>query len=149
MAEADDWTVKTLQQHFQRQLDDTKKMLDERYETQTKAVDAAFQAQQKAVQTAFIAAERAEQTALEASEKAVTKAEGTFLRASTWEDWRRDTYGQRMADFDRATTDNRVAIETIKIETDRRYRTSVNLGLAAFLAFLGGAAVLVLQLVLG
>lgn len=145
--EGDDWTVKTLREHFQRQLDDLRKMLDERYETQTKAVDAAFQAQQKAVQTAFAAADRAEQTAVETSEKAVAKAESTFLRAASWEEWRRDTYGQRMAEFDRNMTDNRVAIEAIKVETDRRYRTSVNLALAAFLSFAGGGVLLVLQLV--
>lgn len=69
------WSVDTLHQHFQRQLDDMRDMLNERYATQVKAVDAAFLAQQTAMQTALTAAERAVQTALLSAEKAVGKAE--------------------------------------------------------------------------
>lgn len=59
-----EWTVDTLRQHLQKQLDDQRVLLDERYATQTKALDAAFKA-----------AEQAVQTALASAEKAVTKAE--------------------------------------------------------------------------
>jgi len=69
------WTVDTLQVFVQRQLDDMRATLQERYETQTKAVDAAFLAQQTAMQTALTAAERAVATAMLAAEKAVDKAE--------------------------------------------------------------------------
>jgi hypothetical protein len=69
------WTVDTLAQHFATQHDDMRRMLDERYATQTKAVDAAFLAQQTAMQTALTAAERAVATALLSAEKAVAKAE--------------------------------------------------------------------------
>lgn len=53
------WTTDTLYAHIQRQLDDLRIMLDERYATQVKAVDAAFAAQQQAMTTALAAAERA------------------------------------------------------------------------------------------
>lgn len=69
------WTTDTLRYHFQQQIDDMRRLLDERYATQTKAVDAAFLAQQTAMSTALTAAERAVQTALLAAEKAVNKAE--------------------------------------------------------------------------
>lgn len=69
------WTTDTLQAHLQRQIDDLRTMLDERYATQTKAIDAAFVANQTAMQTAFTASERAVQAALDAAEKAVAKAE--------------------------------------------------------------------------
>ena len=69
------WTVDTLATHIERQLDDMRSMLRERYETQTKAVDAAFLAQQTAMQTALTAAKDAVQTALAAAEKAAVKAE--------------------------------------------------------------------------
>jgi hypothetical protein len=59
-----EWTVETLRQFLQKQLDDQRSLLDERYATQTKALDAAFKA-----------AEQAVQTALASAEKAVTKAE--------------------------------------------------------------------------
>ena len=73
--EASGWTVDTVHVFLQRQLDDMRKMLDERYATQTKAVDAAFIAQQTAMRTALEAAEKAVATAMTAAEKAVTKAE--------------------------------------------------------------------------
>lgn len=58
------WTVDTLREFLQKQLDDQRLLLDERYATQTKALDAAFKA-----------AEQAVTTALASAEKAVTKAE--------------------------------------------------------------------------
>jgi hypothetical protein len=64
-----------LREHLQRQLDDLRAMLDERYRTQSAAIDKAFQAQQLAMQTALEAAERAVDRALLAAEKAVIKAE--------------------------------------------------------------------------
>ena len=69
------WTVETLRLNIQQQIDDMRRMLDERYGTQTRAIDAAFLAQQTAMQTALTAAERAVQTALMAAEKSNDKAE--------------------------------------------------------------------------
>jgi hypothetical protein len=74
-AEPSGWSVDTLHSHLQREIDDLRSMLNERYATQTKAIDAAFLAQQTAMQTAFTAADRAVQAALDAAEKAVSKAE--------------------------------------------------------------------------
>lgn len=59
----------------QRQIDDLREMLNERYATQTRAVDAAFLAQSTAMATALTAAERLVQTAASATEKAIGKAE--------------------------------------------------------------------------
>jgi hypothetical protein len=67
--------VDTLREHLQRQVDDMRGLLQERYATQTKALDAAFLAQQTAMTVAFTAADKAVQAALEAAEKAVGKAE--------------------------------------------------------------------------
>jgi hypothetical protein len=69
------WTIDSLASALQRQIDDLRGMLNERYETQTRAVDAAFLAQSTAMATALTAAERAVQTALLSAEKAVVKAE--------------------------------------------------------------------------
>lgn len=69
------WTVDTLATHIERQLDDMRSMLQERYATQTKAVDAAFLAQQTAMQTALAASEKAVQLALDAADRAAVKAE--------------------------------------------------------------------------
>jgi hypothetical protein len=58
------WTVDVLHVHLQRQMDDLRALLDERYSTQTEAVKAAFAAQ-----------EASNGAALGAQEKAVIKAE--------------------------------------------------------------------------
>lgn len=70
-----EWNLETLALYFQKQIDDLRSFLDERYATQTKAVESAFIAQQTAMQTALTAADRAVQAALLSAEKAVTKAE--------------------------------------------------------------------------
>ena len=69
------WTVDTVRQSLQTQIEQMRAMLQERYETQTKAVEAAFRAQETAMAAALISAEKAVQTALAAAEKAVVKAE--------------------------------------------------------------------------
>lgn len=69
------WTTDTLHMYMQRQLDDMRQMLDDRYRTQEAAIDKAFEAQQLAMKTALEAAERAVDRALLAAEKAVIKAE--------------------------------------------------------------------------
>lgn len=61
------WTVGTLREFLQKQMDDQRVLLDERYATQTKALDAAF-----------VAAEKAVTTALSSAEKAVTKSEDAY-----------------------------------------------------------------------
>jgi hypothetical protein len=60
----DEWTVATLYRFFQRQLDDLRSILDERYRTQTEALKAAFAERETAVRAALLS-----------QEKAVTKAE--------------------------------------------------------------------------
>jgi hypothetical protein len=69
------WTLDSLASAMQRQIDDLRSMLNERYATQTRAVDAAFVAQSTAMATALTAAERLVQTAASATEKAIGKAE--------------------------------------------------------------------------
>jgi Flp pilus assembly protein TadB len=69
------WNVETLATHIERQLEDMRSMLKERYDTQTKAVDAAFAAQQIATQTALTSAKDAVSIALEAADRAAVKAE--------------------------------------------------------------------------
>jgi arginine utilization protein RocB len=71
------WTVDTALQFMQRQHDDLRDQLNERYETQTKATDAAYVAQTTAMQTAFIAADKAVQAALESAKEAVAKSEAS------------------------------------------------------------------------
>lgn len=66
------WTVDTLRESIQRQLDDQRRMLDERYATQTKALDAAFKAAEQAVQTALVSAEKAVNKAEQAAENRFT-----------------------------------------------------------------------------
>jgi hypothetical protein len=63
------WTTDTLRVHLERQLDDMRHLLDERYATQVKALDAAFAAADKAVQAALLSAEKAVTKAEIASEK--------------------------------------------------------------------------------
>lgn len=41
------WTIDSLRYHFQQQIDDMRRLLDERYATQTKALDAALVAADK------------------------------------------------------------------------------------------------------
>lgn len=53
------WTLDTLREHFQRQHEDLRSMLDERYRTQTDAVRAAFAAQETAVNAALLSQEKA------------------------------------------------------------------------------------------
>lgn len=69
------WTTDTLHTYVQRQIDDLRTLLLERYQTQSAAIDKAFEAQQLAMKTALEAAERAVDRALLAAEKAVIKAE--------------------------------------------------------------------------
>lgn len=63
------WTADTLAVYFQRQLDDLRVLLDERYATQTKALDAAFAAADKAVAAALLSAKEAVTKAETATEK--------------------------------------------------------------------------------
>jgi crotonobetainyl-CoA:carnitine CoA-transferase CaiB-like acyl-CoA transferase len=63
------WTTDTLHSHVQRQIDDLRRLLDERYATQTKALDAAFAAADKAVTAALLAAKEAVNKAEAAAEK--------------------------------------------------------------------------------
>jgi hypothetical protein len=80
------WTTDTLHQHIHARIEDVtahllaeleamRRLLDERYATQTKAVDAAFAAQQLAMRTAMEAAEKAVGRALDSAALAVNKAE--------------------------------------------------------------------------
>lgn len=69
------WTFSTALTLVQQRVDNLEKLLNERYQTQTKATDAAFVAQQTAMKTAFDAADKAVQAALAAAKEAAAKAE--------------------------------------------------------------------------
>lgn len=80
-----------------------------------------------------------------------------YVRTELWLEQRGET-GRRIGDIEKDMGEmkahlqkeidaTRASIETIKVETDRRYRTTVNLALGAFLSFLGGAALMLIQLV--
>lgn len=63
------WTVDTLHQHIQVQLESMWRQLDERAAKGDKAVDAALAAADKLIQAALIAAEKAVDKANDASER--------------------------------------------------------------------------------
>lgn len=132
------WTIDTLAMHLQRQIDDMRRLLDERYATQTKAVDAAFLAQQTAMQTALTAAERAVATALLSAEKAVTKAEAAAeKRFESVNEFRGQLTDQAASFISRVESDaQRIALEeriaslTEKVDRETKrnetYVTEVN-----------------------
>jgi hypothetical protein len=70
-----EWTLNTLRVHMDSRVDDLRRLLDERYQTQVAATEKAFAAQQLAMQTALAAQERAVAAAMTASEMASAKAE--------------------------------------------------------------------------
>ena len=137
------WTVDTMYAHLQRQVDDLRSMLDERYATQTKAVDAAFLAQQTAMQTALTAAERAVQTALLAAEKAVIKAEtAADKRFESVNEFRAQLADQARTFMARTEAEAAIARNTERVQelTDRLNRTEGrSTGLNAGWVFLVGA----------
>lgn len=113
------WSVDTLAQFLQRQLDDMRRMLDERYATQTKAVDAAFLAQQTAMQTALTSAERAVQTAMVSAEKAVIKAETAANdRFSSVNEFRAQLTDQAATFVSRVEADARIGALAEKLDTE-------------------------------
>lgn len=132
-----DWTIDTLREHVQRQLDDLRGSLDERYATQ-----------QIAMQTALTAAERAVQTALLAAEKAVSKAEiAAEKRFDSVNEFRAQLSDQATTFMPRTEAEQRIANNTEKIDslaarlntiTGRSGGTAAN-----WAAFIGGSAVLV------
>lgn len=72
---------------------------------------------------------------------------GSFVRTSTFEDWRRESYGRRVGEVEKDNAETKAAFEAFKLETDRRYRTTVNLFIGGGITLFGGAFLLVLQLV--
>jgi hypothetical protein len=87
------WTVDTLREHLaqrisdqqeagRQQVDDLRRMLDERYATQTKALDAAFKAAEQAVAVALANAEKATGKAELAAERRFESV-NEFRRALT------------------------------------------------------------------
>ncbi len=100
------WTIDMLAEHMQFQIDELRRLLDERYATQTKALDAAFASAERAVQTAREAQDRATQKAEIATEKRfesvnefraqLTDQAATFMSRSE-SDARRADYNSRIA----------------------------------------------------
>lgn len=120
--EFETWTLPALKEYIQRQHDDLRAMLDERYATQTKAVDAAFLAQQTAMSTALTAAERAVQTALLAAEKAVAKAEtAAEKRFEAQNEFRAQLSDQAATFLPRAEAETRIA--ALSEKTDAKFET--------------------------
>jgi hypothetical protein len=113
------WTVDSLHQYLQQQLNDMRRLLDERYVTQTKAVDTAFVAQATAMQTALTAAERAVATALLSAEKAVTKAEAAAeKRFESINEFRGQLSDQAATFLARSEADARFEAMAEKIESN-------------------------------
>jgi len=124
-----DWSPFQVREYLQRQIDDLRSMLDERYATQTKAVDAAFLAQQTAMQAALTAAALAVQTAQTAQEKAIVKAE-------TAADARFEALVEKM-DIEGARATKQISEISSRLDLSQgRY-----LAVAGFAALFGGAAV--------
>lgn len=69
------WTTDTALAFMQKQHDDLRRQLEERFAAQEKALATALVAQQNAMRTALEAADKAVQAALESAEKAVAKEE--------------------------------------------------------------------------
>ena len=162
------FTVDTLRYYMQRQLDDFKERMQERYETQTKATDAAFVAQQTAMQTAFTGASTAVQAALESAEKAVTKAEvAAEKRFEAVNEFRGQLADQAATFLPRTEADVRLGAMGDKVEELRKQvdlkqgrdsgtqenrnnsRLSMNTVLAAVIAFAAVASVIVALIIHG
>jgi hypothetical protein len=71
---------------------------------------------------------------------------GTFVRSELYESQRQDN-GRRIGDVEKDVTEVRTAFDSFKLETERRYRTTVNLFIGGFISLLGGGFLLVLQVV--
>lgn len=71
-----------------------------------------------------------------------------FVRTDLYESQRTDS-GRRIGDLEHDVTELQGELKATKDDSERRYRTSVNLAMGAFLSFMGGAALLALQLVAG
>lgn len=118
------WNAEQVREFLQRQIDDMRTMLDERYATQTKAVDAAFVAQQTAMSTALTAQALAVQVAQAAAKEATAKAEEAA-------DKRFDALVEKM--------DEEALRVTAQISA---IRSSLDLGQGKYLAVAGLASVL-------
>lgn len=120
------WTVDTLRDNIQRQIDNLIRLLDERYQTQTKALDAAFVAAQTATSTARGEDQRNLATALSSAEKAVSKAEiATEKRFDGVNEFRQAFADLVREQMPRAEADARLMALSEKIE---ELRASVNQG---------------------
>jgi hypothetical protein len=114
-----EWTVETLRQYLQRQLDDIRVMLEERHVTQTKAVDAAFLAQRTAMQAALTSAQREVATALLSSENAVRKAEvAAEKRFESVNEFRAQLSDQAATFLSRNEADARISALAEKLDTE-------------------------------
>ena len=126
------WTVDTLKEVMYERLEaevrssaarfeDFRRMLDERYATQTKALDAAFIAQQTAMRTALEAAEKAVQTALVSAEKAVGKAEvAAEKRFESVNEFRGQLTDQAATFLSRNEADTRIGSLAEKLDTETK-----------------------------
>lgn len=100
------WTIDMLKEHLQREIDDLRSLLDERYATQTKALDAAF-----------VAAEKAVATALQSAKEAVNKAEAASAdRFESVNEFRKQLADQATTFATRFEVDTRFAALTDKLD---------------------------------
>lgn len=123
------WTVDTLSAFMQRQLDDMRSLLDERYATQVKALDAAFAAAERAVQAALLAAEKA-------VAKAETAAEKRFESVN---EFRGQLADQQATFLPRSEADVRIQAIAEKVDSLNTSRDR-GLGVAQLWGYLVGAA---------
>jgi hypothetical protein len=83
---------------------------------------------------------------LEALRSEVKDMASTFVRMDLHESQRTDT-GRRVGEVERSLGIAQAAIDAVKKDAEARYRTTVNLALGAFLSFLGGVVLMILNLV--
>jgi hypothetical protein len=136
------WTTDTLHEHLQQQLDDSRRLLDERYATQTKALDAAFAAADKAVQTALLSAEKA-------VAKAETAAERRFEAVN---EFRGQLADQATTFMPRTEADVRLTAMDEKVSRNTEDIASLQgraLALAGIGALTGGALVAIISRAIG
>jgi len=149
------WTVDTLKADVQHQIDDMRRLLDERYQTQTKAVDAAFAAAERAVQSALLAAEKAVGKAETAAEKrfeSVNEFRGqlndivTTLISRTEAEARMAAQSEKLTSIDERMSARLRELES-RVDLTQGRSTGLDKGWSVFVAVAAGITAVVAVLV--
>lgn len=83
---------------------------------------------------------------LESLHDDVRSMSGTFVRVELYDSHRKET-GRRIGEAERSIAALRSDRDADRLENDRRYRNTVNIGLATLLSFMCGVGLFLLQLV--